>query len=729
MSKGTLLAKFATLGAQRLQRLQNLVVRLEQGGDPAIEGREAQRDLHTLKGEARILGLDRTAQLAHAVEEVLHRGLAGGALSHESARALLFGLDRLGAAVAGIAQGTEPEMDLASIVQELGVGEYAGPAAGVPSLPPASPMASLQDRGPAAAPGALSLATSQLDELTRLLGELRALHTRFRFVTTALRGIDERLSGRSARLRELASGAIPGEARGAGAGPAKHDDEVRRLAREGYVAARAQLFEHESLLERLDHFTWSLRVVPIDPQLLRHPRAIRDLAVTLGKKVLLDIREHGAHVERPVLEVIDDIAVHLLHNAVDHGIEAPAARVRAGKPEVGRVTLAVRSLGAQVELTVEDDGRGIDPDGLRRAAVASRALSAEAAEGADDAEIMELLFAPGFTTRDQVTEVSGRGVGLDAVRDRASSIGGTVTLSSTPGRGTTFRALLPARVTMTRVLLVSAAGSRLAIPAQSVRTVLALTRSEVEVAAGSLFIRLDGEPIPLLDLARSVGEAADGALPDPIPVVIVSRRGDWQAFAVDRVLGAREAVQLPPGRLLEDHAFVRSLALLDDGEVALSIDTGALPAARISARRLTGESGASAAAQPSTGRASILVVDDSEVTRDVIAEVMRDAGYEVTEAVDGRQALDRIAASRPSLLITDLQMPVMDGFALMRAVRGNPAWKDMAMIVVSTLGSEADRTQAARAGADAYVVKADLRREVLLAAVSRFVRPPPRGAS
>lgn len=718
MGKGSLVAKFAALAAERLQRLQNLVVRLEQGADPATTGREAQRDLHTLKGEARILGLDRTAQVAHAVEELLHRGLAEGPLSQETARRLLLGLDRLAVMIAGVAKGAEPEVDIASIVHELGVEDVPGP--GPTMLPPAQPPPAAprieRERPKAPAPIGPSLGSAQLDELTRLLGELRALHARFRGVASALRYIDERLTARP-------SGPLD-----AGRTRATADDEIRRLAREGHTAARAQLFDHESLLERLDQFTWSLRVLPIDPHLARHPRAMRDLAVTLGKEVRLDIEEHGARVEQPVIEVLDDIAVHLLHNAIDHGIELPADRVRAGKPAAGRVKIAVRPLGAHVELVVEDDGRGVDPDVLRRAAVASRALSPEAAAAASDDDMMELLFAPGFTTREQVSALSGRGVGLDAVRDRARSIGGSVSVTSTPGRGTTFRALLPARVTMTRVLLVAAAGTRLAIPAQSVRTVLALDRPATEIAAGTLFLRLDGEPLPLLDLARAVGEASDAALPDPIPVIVVARHGDWHAFAVDRVLGSREAVQVPPGRLLEEHPFIRSIAMLDDGEVALSIDVDALPSARILARRLAGTA-AAPSLRPPPGAPSILVVDDSEVTRDLIAEVLRDAGFDVSEAVDGRQALDRIAAAPPSLLITDLQMPVMDGFALMRAVRGNPAWRDMPMIVVSTLGSEADRSQAARAGADAYVVKADLRREGLLDVVSRFVRLLPRGAA
>jgi CheY-like chemotaxis protein len=591
----------------------------------------------------------------------------------------------------------------------------AAGSAGAPE-PSTAALASLERAAAARAIGTASLGRSELDELARLLGELRALHGRFRGVTATLRALDDRLGGRSGRSGD-----------GAARRPSE-GEELRRLAREGYASARAQLFEHESLLERLDHFTWSLRVLPVDPHLLRHPRAVRDLAVTLGKRVRLDIEEHGARVERPVLEVLDDIAVHLLHNAVDHGIGTPEERARAGKPEVGRIVIGVRPLGAHVELVVTDDGRGIEPQALRRAAVASRALSPEAAEGAADEDLLELLFAPGFTTRQVVSHVSGRGVGLDAVRDRARSIGGTVTVTSTPGVGTTFRALLPARVTMTRVLLATSAGARLAFPVQAVSAVIALPRAELDVLAGAVFVRIDGEPLPLWDLERSMGEAGEAPLPDPAPVLVLSQRGERRAFAVDRVLGTREAVQVPPGRLLEEHAFLRSLALLEDGEIALSLDLDALPSARVLAGRIAGEA-AARAPLAAASRATILVVDDSEVTRDVIAEALRDSGFDVREAVDGQQALESIAASRPALLITDLQMPVMDGFALMRAVRENPAWKGLPMIVVSTLGSDADRAQAARAGADAYLVKSDLRREALRDLVSRFVRTSAGGAA
>lgn len=713
MSKLGLVAKFAALSAQRLERLQNLVVRLEHGDDRGAHGRDAQRELHTLKGEARILGLDRTARLAHLLEDLLHAALAEEPMGHDTARRLLLGLDYLGDAIAGIARGGEPEMDLAVIARELGVGDGIEPEPSSRRLD-AAPV-STRGAEPARAARSLALGSAELDELTRLLGELRVVHGRYRGVTSMLRTLSDRLGERSSS----------NDAEAARRGPS--NEELRRLAHESLSSARAQLFDHESLLERLDHFAWSLRVIPVDPQLLRHPRALRDLAVTLGKKVRLHIEEHGARVERPVLEVLDDIALHLLRNAVDHGIGTPEERALAGKNEVGRITLAVRSVGAHVEMTVEDDGRGIDLEGLRRTAVANRILSAEAAAAATDTDMTELLFAPGFTTRREVSETSGRGVGLDAVRDRARSIGGTITVSSRLGLGTVFRALLPARVTMTRALVALSAGAHVALPAQSVSSVLALERSAVEVAAGALFVRVSGEPLPLVDLARAMGEISEGPLPVPLPVVIASGRFGNRAFVVDRVLGARDAVQVPPGPLLEEHAFVRSIALLEDGDIALAIDIDALPAARIPAARLS--KGGESIAPPRSVRASILVVDDSEVTRDVISEALRDAGFEVSEAVDGRQALERIAEAPPALLITDLQMPVMDGFALMRAVRDDARWRDMPMIVVSTLGSEADRTQAARAGADAYIVKSDLRREVLRDVVARFVRPPNRGGT
>ena len=715
MGESALVAKFAALAAQRLERLQNLVVRLEQGADHASDGREAQRELHTLKGEARILGFDRTARVAHAVEELLHASLAHEALPPDAARRLLLGLDRLGASIAGIARGAEPSVDVDAVVRAIEGGDTPARASFAPAAgsAPERPAAAWDAGAPPAAP-ALAVDASQLDELTRLLSETRGLHARWRDLTASLRALQERLSGRSSR------------AVGAGGGPSGGEDEAAELARRAYAEARAQTFENAALIERMDQLTWSLRVLPIDPHLARHPFAVLGLPPALSKLPRLDIYEHGARVEQPVLDALDEIAVHLLRNAVDHGIEPPEERARAGKPEVGRVAIAVRPRGAHVELTIEDDGRGVDLEALRAAAVATRALSPEAAAAASDADMLELLFAPGFTTRQEVSEVSGRGVGLDAALDRARALGGAITVDSSLGRGTTFRAILPARATMARVLLVWAGGARLALPSQVVLGVLGLARSEIETAAGNLFVRVDGEPAPLLDLARAVGEPSRGALPDPLPAVIVAHGRAQRVFFVERVLGARDAVQVPPGRLLEEHPCIRSVAILDDGELALSVDPNALPAVRVPALRLTEDQGAAPA---SAERASVLVVDDSEVTRDVVGAMLREAGFTVAEAVDGRQALARMGEARPALVITDLQMPVMDGFALMRALREDARYRDLPIVVVSTLGSEADRQQAARAGADAYVVKADLRREALLDVVSRFVRLGPRGAA
>lgn len=682
-----MVAKFASLAKKRLARLEGLIVRLEQGVDEA-GARDARREIHTLKGEARILGLARTAALAHLVEGRMHRALAG-VPSAEDVRVLLAGLDRLGAAIAEIHDGEEPAIDVDAIARELGLEGGEAPVTSVTKT--ASPAA--RTASPPPETRARALDGGELDELTRILGELRANQARWRQTTAALRAIDDRAAGAA--------------------------EELRALAREAHASARAHVFDEGVLIERLDHLISELRVVPIDPHLARHTRAVRDLADALGKRARLDIEERGARVERAVLDVLDEVAVHLLRNAVDHGIEAPEERARAGKPEVGSITLAVRPLGAHVELCVADDGRGVDPEALRRAATAAGIMSEEAAQAASDEDMTELLFAPGFTTRDDVSEVSGRGVGLDAVRARVASIGGTVTVDLAPGRGAAFRALVPARVTMTRVLIVTAGGARIALPAEAVRAVLGLARADVEAAGDTLFVRLEGEPSPLLDLARAMGEPGGGVLPDPIHAVVVARpRGD-RVFFVDRALGARDAVQVAPGRLLEGHAFVRSIAILDDGEPALAVDADALPSVRISARRLSLEVGAAPAP---AARASILVVDDSEVTRDVIGETLRSAGFDVIEAVDGRQALEKLGATRPSLVITDLQMPVMDGFTFVRAVRDGERDRDLPIVVVSTLGAEADRRQAAHAGADAYLRKSELGREALLEVVARFVR-------
>ena len=598
MNSPALHSKFARLAVERLERLGNLVLSIEQRGRDESLAREAQREIHTLKGEARILGFDATASLAHAVEELLHRSMRESALEPDVARALLDGFDLLGATVKHAADAAAPRVDSAEYEARIGSLSTAAKQGDreVPAERAAEPAVDAESKD---RPREQEIATDQLAELTRVLGELRGLHARWRETTSVLRSIDESAQ-RGRRATDVAS------ARAA-------IEETRALAQRGHSDAREHAYEFDSVLERLGDLAWSLRVVSVDPHLARYPRAARDLADALGRQVRLDIVEHGARVEKPVLALLDELIVHLLRNAVDHGIESPDERVAAGKDRVGRVRIAVRPTGARVELSVSDDGRGIDPVALRRAAVERRTLNVDAADAASDDEIIQLLFSPGFTTRANVSETSGRGVGLDAVRERAMRMGGQVHVESSLGRGTTFRVDVPTVASMSRVLIVEAGGTQVAIPSSFVHSVASIAAEDIEDAGVNAFVRIDGTAVPLLDLARSMDAPSEPFDPTrAVPVVtLVSSRG-LKAFRVSRLRGEREAVQLPVGAFLERNRFVRSVSLLENGDMALGIDPATLVASRAIVHR---DAETASPAQARAVATRVRVGDHTEHTR------------------------------------------------------------------------------------------------------------------
>jgi two-component system chemotaxis sensor kinase CheA/two-component system sensor histidine kinase and response regulator WspE len=476
-----------------------------------------------------------------------------------------------------------------------------------------------------------------------------------------------------------------------------------------------------ALLATLDNGLREVRHVGLDTLFERIPRAARDVAEALGKSVGVHVSGESIEVDKQVIDNLAEPVLHVVRNAVDHGIEEPAVRVRAGKPERGRLSLHARRNRDRLELVIEDDGSGIDLPHLRAAAVRAGLIDQGTADTMTESAALDLVFAAGLSTRGEVSEFSGRGVGLDVVRARLGALGGDVSVKSEPGRGCTFLLSMPLRVAIARALVIeigppdSKHTERYALPTSSVLDVGRLEPEAVRQIAGAAAVPFRDQFALVADLAAILGSPE--RQPEELPrLVYVGQAKQVYALEVDRILGERELITRPLGGILQESRIVSAAAVLEDGRPALVLNV----------QELVGRAGVRVrgARKPTTAspsRRRVLVTEDSLITRSLIADALRAVGYDVAEAEHGVQALEKLSQGRFDLLLSDLEMPVMNGFELLGKVRSDERLRDLPVIVISSLGAPEDKRRALGLGATAYVVKSEFSERGLTDLVGRLV--------
>jgi chemosensory pili system protein ChpA (sensor histidine kinase/response regulator) len=407
-----------------------------------------------------------------------------------------------------------------------------------------------------------------------------------------------------------------------------------------------------------------------------------------------------------VLEEMAEPLLHLLRNAIDHGIEDAAAREAAGKPVAGTVRVRAGHEGTQIVIRVSDDGRGIDYEAVRLAAVARGALSPEAAAIASPDELTDLLFQSGFSTAGRITEISGRGVGLDVVRDLVERLKGTVSLASEPGRGATFTVRLPLTLAVIRALVVEAEGHTFALPLGSVTQILRLDPEQCGRIGSQDVARVGGETLPRFALAKRLGLRGTSE-PDPRPPAVVIGVGDRRYVVVlDRIAGGREVVVKSLGTHVRHAPGIAGATLMGDGSVVLILDPAELCSPARAARHAPHPVPV-ASARHAAEQLTVLVVDDSPSVRRFVSGQLRDAGMDVLTAKDGLDALDVLhhAERLPDAVMLDVEMPRMDGYELLSTLRATPAHQNLPVVMLTSRAGDKHRRKAMELGATAYLVK------------------------
>ena len=733
-----LLGKFRETTTERVERISSKLLELERGA--GVDARnEVARELHTMKGEAGMMGFAGISLVAHAAEDLL------GALPPRGGGpgldTLLAACDAIPTFLEGPADGGEPARALAARIRAMAArgdalappsapGSTAGvngsasggvsagdsassPAASPdPAAPPTGGDAPRPEQRGDRSSASIRVAVERLDEIAALAGDVLVEENRGRDRARELASLFSRWSGVSERLLSATEDLRRDGSCGL-ADRLENDVHVLRgdtfrLLRRHFDAQSSTQGQLARLAERVD----AARLIPLSGILAGLPRAARDLAKEQGKQIECTVVGGETCVDRAILLALQDPLVHLLRNAVDHGLETPEERVRAGKPPTGRIIITAHA-ERDLAVTVEDDGRGILPDRVRAAALRKGFLEEQQAASLSPRAAMDLIFLPGFSTRDQAGETSGRGVGLDVVRRRILALGGSVMVDATPGRGARFTLRMSQSLSLMKVLLVRVGEDVYGIPAMDVLSVGRIEPADRTEIAGITAVRQRDRLMPVAALGDLL--SLRGASLGPRPAAAFLWQGsEGLAVTVDGLCGEREVAVKSPGAFVKSMRFVSGAALLEDGRVALLLSTTELLAA---ARRLP-----AAEPEPERGRRRlrILLVDDSTIARDAEAAMLAALGHDVDEARDGEEGWQKLQGGSYQALVTDVQMPLLDGIGLTRRVRASPRFARLPITIMSSLSAPEEKRRGVDAGADAYLVKGELDPEILAATLDRL---------
>lgn len=473
------------------------------------------------------------------------------------------------------------------------------------------------------------------------------------------------------------------------------------------------------LTDQIQNDISAMRLLPFEAITGGFYRMVRDLARDMGKQVQLDVMGGAVEIDKTVLEALKDPLMHLLRNAIDHGIESPQERQRAGKSPVGRIEMSVEQRGSEIILTVSDDGHGIDLQRVRKSVVRNRILSEVEAASLSDDELRGYIFHPGLSTSDQVTAVSGRGLGMDIVRDRVESLRGRVSIQSAPGQGTSTILNVPVSLTRIRCVLLKVGEQEFSVPSAMVTRMGTWPRRDVFTAEGREMILLNDRPTLLASLS-AVLDVPAAVEDDEIKVIALQASNRIVAFEVDDLHSEQELVLKPLGPELIRAPFVAGAALMGDGRVIIMLDSNDL------VRRATGVAlprRRATMTMPVVAqrRMRVLVVDDSITTRTLEKNILETAGFEVHVAINGVEAWEVLAETDFDVVISDVEMPAMNGLELTARIKASSQYRHIPVILLTSLGKPEQREAGLRAGADGYLVKSRFDQGELLQTIHSVV--------
>jgi two-component system chemotaxis sensor kinase CheA len=743
--------------ADHIQKIEAGLLHLEKNPLDQAKLEQLLRETHSLKGDSRMLGVKDVETLTHQLEDIL------GAVKRSERvftpqvfECLYLGLDAVRKiaheAVTGQAAGISVFHVLAQLMgadsgdelpqtQETAAESNGAASAQSMGEPPLTFQDAVQTKEPVepAAEALAQVSDYQIDtirvesqKLDKLLTQASELAVTKGQMGDRLAEIDQILGqweewNREAFVSRLTFDELERRLQTSELQPLQNFYNLveSRLEQLGVLLnrLRATTYEDNAKLEtvanELESGIHSLRLLPFSTIFNLFPRTVRDLAKQQGKEVNLVLEGGDNSVDKRILEEMKDPLLHLLRNAIDHGIETPQERQSLGKPTTATIRLRGYQVGSTVSIEVIDDGRGLDVEAIKQAAVSRGVRSRQELAQMSTAEIQALIFAPGFSTRTAVTEISGRGVGLDVVRANVDRLKGNIQVEFTPHKGCLFRITMNSSLSTTDALIVRVSEHPYAIPVGFVEAMQLVSPQEVFATEGSQTLPFQGESVTVTWLADLLGlpvktptsTKALRAASKTIPCIILRIGSERLALLVDVILEQQNIVLKPQSQLLKRIRNISGATILGTGEVCMVLNP---PDLFKSARKAIVSVTVKELTEQSQIKRKILLVEDSIPIRTQMKRILEGAGYDVTAAVDGEDGFNKLRTGTFVAVVSDVQMPNLDGLELTAKIRQFQEYKDLPVILVTTLASQEDKRQGAEAGANAYITKGDFEQGVLL---------------
>jgi two-component system chemotaxis sensor kinase CheA len=740
-----LLGIFKLEADEHLKAMSSLLLPLERASAdelPAVV-ETLFREAHSLKGAARAVNLDSIETVCQALENVL-AGLKRNEIapSADLVDVLSRAVDTLQELLSpeGASASTAPLLETLARLQVPEAGPAPGAAAPVPAAGPEGAGARMPAGIGQEASQTVRISTAKLGALltqaeelltykfsaAHLADELRSVHMemtawkktwdkRVRDMRLLRNAVNRNAGGAHPEAKAKAVGRLLDEMEKEEFFAKRLTDRFARIERAAEQDRRTLASMVDSLLEEMKQAL----MLPFSSLLDMFPRMVRDLARDNGKLVDLAVAGDTLEIDRRILEQMKDPLIHLVRNAVDHGLEKPAERIRAGKPQRGRIVMEIAPRdGNKVELTVTDDGAGIDAARVKGKALALGLISAEAAGNMSERDAMALVFESGLSTSPILTDISGRGLGLAIVREKVEKLGGQIEAEPAAGGGTCFRIVLPTTLATFRGLLVTAGESLFVLPSNSVERVMRVGRDAVKTVENVDSVEIGAEVFGLVRLDTVLGIPPQSGTEEAAhrPVVLLSNGGKRIAFMVDEVLGDQEVLVKGLGQQLLRVPNVAGATVLGPGRVVPILSVPDLLKSALKAGSLP-----RAAAEPSlTRRKSVLVAEDSITSRALVKNILESAGYEVMAVVDGVDAWTALHERNFDAVVSDVEMPRMDGFGLTERIRADKQLADLPVVLVTALESREHKERGVEAGASAYIVKSCFDQGNLLEVIARL---------
>ncbi len=725
-----LMAIFWDEAVEHLETLNTLMLQVEMAEHDDAAAKELNRVAHSLKGAARAVGISTIETIAHYMEEVFGAAMQGSlTMTPDVADVLYDGLD----AIQGVRDGVEPAEDtLATILSRLEqivatssdddtkeVPVVVAP----PTIEIPRPQPEINTMGARTAEESIRVTVGKLDrlmaevtelfvaqmhgeELQRRINNMRRTHGKWQREWRNVRTAYIRLVRRLQDSEQEMSSELPIIFRFLEFNQRQLVEANRMLAQISQTVAQDNM-RLTTLAEQLQDDIGGMRLVPFDSIVGGFHRMMRDLSRDLEKQVILDVVGGQVEIDKAVLDALKDPLMHVLRNAVDHGVELPQVRKEAGKSPTGHVIITVEQRGSEIVIHVEDDGSGIDADRVRRSIVKNGLLSESEVAALSDEEARTYIFYSGLSTSETVTALSGRGMGMDIVRDRVESLRGRVSVQSAVGSGSRITVSVPVSLTRIRCILMQVGDQQFAVPSAMVVRMDKYLRDDVFTAEGRDVLLINERPMPLASLATILGvPSRSSGEEERISVIALQATDRAVAFEVDALFSEQELVLKPLGPELARARYVSGAALLGTGDVVVVLDANDLvrrASGAVLPRRRAMQMTAPVVSEQR--RLRVLVVDDSITTRTLEKNILETAGFEVSVAIDGLEAWSMLPQDDFDVIISDVEMPKMTGLELCKQIKTSPQYQHIPLILLTSLGKPEQREAGLRAGANAYLVK------------------------